>query len=200
MKEEQQKRLQGKVAVVTGASSGIGRGIALAMGREGAHVVINYHSHRETAEEVKNLIEEAGGKAVILHADVGHEAEAQQLIDTAIEHFGRLDILVNNAGIQQDSAFLEMTLEQWQRVIDTNLTFFMCQGSCQGVRKAGCAARALQSSRKHYLYQFSARRDSVGRPRQLYGGQRRHTNAYENFGAGAGQAQNTGKRHIAGSY
>jgi len=127
MKEEQPKRLAGKVAIVTGASSGIGRGIALGMGREGASVVINYHSHQETAEEVQKQIERSGGKAVILRADVGHEAEAQQLIDTAIEHFGRLDILVNNAGIQQDASFLEMTLEQWQKVIDTNLTGpFLC--------------------------------------------------------------------------
>ncbi|MBF9253708.1 SDR family oxidoreductase [Pontibacter sp. 172403-2] len=126
MKKEQ-KRLQDKVAVVTGASSGIGRGIALAMGREGAGVVINYHGHQESAEEVKQLIEAAGGQAVTLRADVGQEADAQLLIDTAIGHFGRLDILINNAGIQRDAAFLEMTLEQWQKVIDTNLTGpFLC--------------------------------------------------------------------------
>ncbi len=127
MKEEKQKRLAGKVAVVTGSSSGIGRGIAELMGSEGASIVINYHSDATEAAEVQQFIEQQGGKAVVVQADVAKPADAQKLIDTALEKFGGIDILVNNAGIQQDQNFLEMTLEEWQKVIDTNLTgHFLC--------------------------------------------------------------------------
>lgn len=125
--EKEQKRLHGKVAVVTGASSGIGRAIALAMGEAGASIVVNYHSDEESAKQVQQKIEAFGSKAVVLQANVAEQAAAQKLIDTALEEFGRLDILVNNAGVQKDQAFLDMTLEDWQKVIDTNLTgHFLC--------------------------------------------------------------------------
>lgn len=121
------ERLANKVAVVTGSSSGIGQGIAIAMGQAGAKVVINYHSDEEGAKETQRQIEQAGSKAVILQANVAKPEDAQKLIDTARESFGTVDILVNNAGVQQDQSFLEMTLEEWQKVIDTNLTgHFLC--------------------------------------------------------------------------
>jgi len=121
------KRLEGKVAVVTGASSGIGKGIALAMGREGAKVIVNYHTEEEPAQQVKQQIEAYGSQAEVVGADVSKPEEAQRLVDTALAHYGRLDILVNNAGIQQDQDFLEMRLDEWQKVIDTNLTgHFLC--------------------------------------------------------------------------
>lgn len=120
-------RLAGKVAVVTGASSGIGQGIAIAMGQAGAKVVINYHSDATGARQTQQQIEKAGGEAIIRQADVAKPEEAQELIEAAKEQFGAVDILVNNAGVQQDQAFLEMTLEEWQKVIDTNLTgHFLC--------------------------------------------------------------------------
>lgn len=120
-------RLAGKVAVVTGASSGIGQGIAVAMGRAGANVVINYHSDEDGARATQQQIEQGGSQAVIMQADVGKQEEVQQLIDAAIKHFGKLDILVNNAGVQQDKDFLEMTLEDWEKVMSTNLTgHFLC--------------------------------------------------------------------------
>ncbi len=121
------KRLEGQVAVVTGGSSGIGRGIAIAMGAEGARVVVNYHSNEEEAREVKEKIEAAGSKAVIVKGDVSNEEDVKNLISAATKEFGSLDILVNNAGIQNDDPLVDMSLEQWQKVIDTNLTgAFLC--------------------------------------------------------------------------
>lgn len=98
-------RLAGKVAVVTGASSGIGQGIAIAMGQAGAKVVINYHSDAAGARQTQQQIEKAGGEAIIRQADVAKPEEAQELIEAAKEQFGAVDILVNNAGVQQDQAF-----------------------------------------------------------------------------------------------
>lgn len=127
MKEEQQKRLQGKVAIVTGSSSGIGEGIALAMGREGANVVINYHSHRASAEQVQQQIEAAGSKAITVQADTGKPEDVARLFRAATDNFGTVDILVGNAGIQRDHNFLNMTLADWETVLNTNLTgYFLC--------------------------------------------------------------------------
>ncbi|RIJ34476.1 glucose 1-dehydrogenase [Pontibacter oryzae] len=120
-------RLAGKVAIVTGASSGIGQGIAIAMGQAGAHIVVNFHSDEEGALETQKQIKQAGGKAVTLEADVSKPEDAQLLVDTAIKQFGTVDILVNNAGVQQDQDFLKMSMEEWQTVIDINLTgHFLC--------------------------------------------------------------------------
>ncbi|MCC9135251.1 SDR family oxidoreductase [Pontibacter silvestris] len=127
MKTSNTKRLDGQVAIVTGASSGIGQGIAIAMGKEGAKVLINYHSDEEGANDTKKQIEEAGGKAVTLKANVSKEEDVQKIFSTAKEAFGTIDILVNNAGIQDDAPLLDMTLDQWQKVISTNLTGpFLC--------------------------------------------------------------------------
>jgi len=121
------KRLQGKVAIITGSSSGIGAGIALAMGREGANIIINYHSHKEPAEELQQQIEEAGSKAVVVQADTGNPEDVERLFKAATDNFGTVDILVSNAGIQRDQDFLHMTLEDWEKVINTNLTgYFLC--------------------------------------------------------------------------
>ena len=127
MKTINSKRLEGQVAVVTGSSSGIGQGIAIAMAREGARILINYHSDEAGANATKEQIEAAGGKAIIVKADVAKEAEVQQMFGAAIKEFGTIDILVNNAGIQADADLVDMTLEQWQKVLDTNLTGpFLC--------------------------------------------------------------------------
>lgn len=119
--------LDQQVAVVTGASSGIGQGIALAMADAGAAVVINYHSQEEAATEVVEHIARSGGRAIAVKADVGSEPEVDQLFDKAVEAFGRVDILVANSGIQRDAPIGEMTLDQWNQVIGTNLTGqFLC--------------------------------------------------------------------------
>ncbi|GHA79393.1 SDR family oxidoreductase [Pontibacter akesuensis] len=124
---ELDKRLAGKVAVVTGGSSGIGQAIAIMMGKAGAKVVINYHSDENGAREAQQKIESQGSQAVIMQADVAQPEDCQRLINTAVEQFGQLDILVNNAGVQKDSSFVDMTLEQWNKVISTNLTgHFLC--------------------------------------------------------------------------
>jgi 3-oxoacyl-[acyl-carrier protein] reductase len=114
-------RFEGKVAVVTGASRGIGRAIAQELGAEGAKVVVNYASSPEAAEEVAQAIQAAGGQASTFQADVGQVEQAKALIGHAIEHFGDLHILVNNAGIIRDGLILTMKEEDWDSVLQTNL-------------------------------------------------------------------------------
>ena len=121
------KLLKGQRALVSGASSGIGDAVALALGLAGADVLINYSHHREPAEALAAKIRESGPKAEAFQADVSKESEVQAMFQRAIDAFGGVDIVVSNAGIQQDSPFDQMTLSQWQRVIDVNLTGqFLC--------------------------------------------------------------------------
>jgi 3-oxoacyl-[acyl-carrier protein] reductase len=110
-----------KVALVTGASRGIGRAIALELGSQGARVAVNYHTQSEAAAEVAKAITDAGGEAVTFQADVGDFAEAQKLVKSTIEHFGDLHILVNNAGITRDGLIMTMSEKDWDDVIRTNL-------------------------------------------------------------------------------
>ena len=114
-------QLQGKVALVTGAARGIGRGIALTLAAEGARVAVNYVNRADAAAEVVRLIRERGGDAETLQADVGHYAEAERLVAGALSRFGRIDILVNNAGVVTRHPILDVPLEEWDRVIRTNL-------------------------------------------------------------------------------
>lgn len=119
--------LAGQRALVTGANSGIGAGVARALAAAGASVVVNYASSEERAQAVVNEINQAGGKAVAIRADVSKEFEVQAMFRSMFEQFGSIDILVNNAGLQKDAAFDEMTLEQWNTVIGVNLTGqFLC--------------------------------------------------------------------------
>ena len=113
-------RLTGKVAVVTGASRGIGRAIALRLAQEGAAVVINYNGSKERAQEVKTEIESAGGTAQ-MQCDVADAASCDEMFQTIIKEFGRIDILVNNAGITRDGLLMKMAEEDFDAVIDTNL-------------------------------------------------------------------------------
>jgi glucose 1-dehydrogenase len=116
------KPLNGQIALVTGASSGIGEGVAKALAEAGAHVAINYHSHAEPAQKLAAEIEALGGEALAVGADVSSEAETDAMFDAVIERFGTVDIVVANSGLQQDASFKTMTLDQWRKVIDTNLT------------------------------------------------------------------------------
>lgn len=113
--------LKDKVAVVTGASNGIGREIALTLAQRGASVIINYRSSAEKAEKLKEELLSMNLQAETFRADVSDFSEAQSLIDFAIQKFGRLDILVNNAGITADNLVLRMTEEDFDRVINVNL-------------------------------------------------------------------------------
>jgi glucose 1-dehydrogenase len=119
--------LAGQKALVTGASSGIGRAIALALGAAGADVVVNYAGGEARAEEVVAAIREGGVRAYAQQADVSQEAEVQAMFRRMIDAFGTIDILVNNAGLQRDAPFHQMTLDQWNTVIGVNLTGqFLC--------------------------------------------------------------------------
>ena len=120
-------RLEGQIAIVTGANSGIGKAIAIEMAREGATVVINWIVNEEASEEMVREIHDFGGKAIHHRADVSKEDEVIAMFERTIEEFGTVDILVNNAGLQRDAAFHEMTLKEWQFVLDVNLTGqFLC--------------------------------------------------------------------------
>ncbi|MGD1941539.1 MAG: 3-oxoacyl-[acyl-carrier-protein] reductase [Leptolyngbyaceae cyanobacterium] len=116
-----------QVAVVTGASRGIGRATAIALAAEGAHVVVNYARSSEAADEVVATITSDGGSAIALQADVSKADQVDALIKATTEKWGRVDVLVNNAGITRDTLLLRMKPEDWQAVIDLNLTgVFLC--------------------------------------------------------------------------
>jgi 3-oxoacyl-[acyl-carrier protein] reductase len=130
--------LQDRVAVVTGASRGIGRGIAVRLALEGARVVVNHRSSGEGAEATATAIRAAGGEALVIQADVSQFDEAQRLIKEAVEVFGRIDILVNNAGTTQDTLLMMMKEAQWDEVIATNLksVFNCCKAAARPMVKA----------------------------------------------------------------
>jgi len=134
--------VEGRVSVVTGASRGIGRAIAVALGQGGGQVVVNYVGQEERARETALLVEEAGGRAIVEQGDVGRAADAKRLIEVALAAFGRIDTLVNNAGVTRDTLILRMKDEDWDEVINTNLrgAFHMIRGVARPMMKqrSGC--------------------------------------------------------------
>lgn len=124
-------QLQGKVAVVTGGSLGIGAGIARRLAAEGAAVTLDYFSHRDAADAVATDILRAGGKALVVQADVSQVADVQRLVAQAVSQFGRLDILINNAGVEQPTPFENVTEQQWdhQLAVDLKGVFFAAQAA-----------------------------------------------------------------------
>lgn len=121
--------LENKIAVVTGAGRGIGRGIALALAREGAMVVVNYNGSKDRAEEVVRTIEEAGGKAAAIQCNISDFEAAKEFFANVVKEYGKIDILVNNAGITKDNLMMKMSEEEFQSVIQTNLA-----GTFHGVK------------------------------------------------------------------
>lgn len=121
--------LENKIAVVTGAGRGIGRGIALALAREGAMVIVNYNGSKERAEEVVRTIEEAGGKAAAIQCNISDFEAAKEFFANVVKEYGKIDILVNNAGITKDNLMMKMSEEEFQSVIQTNLA-----GTFHGVK------------------------------------------------------------------
>ena len=113
--------LDGKTALVTGASRGIGRAIALCLAAEGARVAINYAGNVKAAEEVKAAIEAAGGTAILCQADIADSAAVEAMVANVVKEFGTIDILVNNAGITRDALLMRMKDEDFAKVLDTNL-------------------------------------------------------------------------------
>ncbi len=122
-------QLDKKIAVVTGADSGIGRGIALQLAQEGATVVINYAHARDKAEVVLQEIEQKGGQGTIIQANVGDYQQAMRLIGQAVEKYGRIDILCNNAGMEIHSPFVDVTEQDFDRVLSIDLTRRPCYAS-----------------------------------------------------------------------
>ncbi|ALF55668.1 3-ketoacyl-ACP reductase [Nostoc piscinale CENA21] len=124
---ENLQSLKGKVAIITGGSRGIGKAIALELSKYGASVVVNYANSSTAADSVVTEITSVGGQALALQADVSQADQVEALINATTEKFGRIDILVNNAGITRDTLLLRMKPEEWQAVIDLNLTgVFLC--------------------------------------------------------------------------
>jgi 3-oxoacyl-[acyl-carrier protein] reductase len=126
-------RLEGRVALVTGASLGIGRATAARLARDGATVAVNYRSHGGEAEALAAEIAQQGGKAEAFAGDVSRADECQRLVDAVQKRFGRLDILINNAGIVRDNLLLTMDDEEWRAVLATNLdgTFYCCRAAAR---------------------------------------------------------------------
>jgi glucose 1-dehydrogenase len=144
-------RLSGKVAIVTGSSSGIGQSIATRLAAEGATVVIDYRNHPEGAEETKKQIEAAGGKSITLQADVSKLADVQRLVDESWQQLGSCDILVNNAGIEKPADFWDVTEQDYDAVLDVNLkgAFFLTQAFVRRLREAKRPGRIINISSVH---------------------------------------------------
>jgi glucose 1-dehydrogenase len=144
-------RLQNKVAVITGASLGIGSAIALAFAREGAAVAVDYRSHPDEAEQIVDQIERSGGRATSVHADVSSPEDVKNLIQRAVEEFGRLDVMINNAGMEEKMPFLDTPLEVWNRTIAVNLTgaWLGCQEAARQMVNQGGSGRIINVSSVH---------------------------------------------------
>lgn len=132
-------KLDGKVALVTGSSRGIGRAIALRLSRDGAKVVVNYAGSADKAKEVVATIEANAGQAIAVQADIGKTADIHRLFDQTIEHFGQVDILVNNAGTTFYKAIAQVTEEEFDKIFAINVkgTFFACQQAAQRMADGG---------------------------------------------------------------
>jgi glucose 1-dehydrogenase len=144
-------RLQNKVAIVTGASSGIGRTIALAFAGEGAAVTVDYVGNQDEAEAVVAQIEDSGGKALAVRADITTREDVEGLVRETVEQLGRLDVMVNNAGIENRMPFLETPLEVWNKIIAVNLTgpWLGCQVAAKRMAEQGEPGRIINISSIH---------------------------------------------------
>jgi glucose 1-dehydrogenase len=142
--------LHGQRALVTGASSGIGRAVALALGEAGADVVVNYRSGESEARSVAETIRSYGRRAIAHQADVSNEREIVEMFRRAIDELGTIDILINNAGLQKDAPLHEMTLEQWNAVIAVNLTgqFLCAREAVREFRRRGVVSEVSRAAGK----------------------------------------------------
>ncbi|MGO8793691.1 MAG: SDR family oxidoreductase [Candidatus Sulfotelmatobacter sp.] len=144
-------RLQEKVAIITGAASGIGQAIAAGFVREGANVVVDYVGKPGVADDTLMKVRAAGGRGIAVEADVSDPAQVQNLIDQTVSTFGRLDILVNNAGVEFKHPFLEFPLDLWQKIIAIDLTgpFLCAQAAARQMVRQGAGGRIINISSVH---------------------------------------------------
>ena len=144
-------RLAGKVAIVTGSGSGIGKAIAIRLASEGASVVVDYRNHIEQAQDTKAKVEAAGGKAILVQADVSILTDTENLVDQAFKQLGRCDILVNNAGVEIESPFWDVTEKDYDTVLNVNLkgAFFLTQAFVRRLRDAKQPGRVINISSVH---------------------------------------------------
>ena len=139
--------LNGKVALVTGASRGIGKGIAISLAKAGANVIVNYFGSKASAEEVVAEIKSYGRDSIAIHADVSNELDVKNMFKGIIEHFGRLDILINNAGTTRSEDIFDIELENWNKIINTNLTSaFLCSKEAMKIMRDQHYGKIVQIS------------------------------------------------------
>src|SRR5215472_10355289 len=132
----EQKQLAGKVALVTGAGSGIGHAIAERFGNEGACVVVNYFGFEQEAEELAAKLTATGCQSIALKADVSSSTDVAAMVDQAVKTFGHLDVLVNNAGVESSAPFLDITEDSWDRMLNIDLKgAFLCAQACGRVMR-----------------------------------------------------------------
>ena len=143
--------LKGKVAIVTGGNSGIGKAIVLALAEQGANIVIDFVAHPEATEALEKQVHALGDQAIGVDADVSKVADLEMLVARTVEAFGRLDIMVNNAGIETRTSVLDTTEEQYQRVMDINLksAFFGTQIAAKQMIKQGTGGRIINMTSVH---------------------------------------------------
>lgn len=147
-----ERKLEGKVALITGSDSGIGQAIAVAYAREGAKVIITYHSDKDGAEETLQKVKEVGSFGIVLAVDVSNESKVEAMFDEALKEFGDLNILVNNAAVNGAGIKLaDMSTEHWNKTIQTNLTgYFFCCRRFINIRKAkGGGGKIINISSVH---------------------------------------------------
>jgi 3-oxoacyl-[acyl-carrier protein] reductase len=153
------RRLEGKVAVVTGSSRGIGRAIAERFAAEGAMVTVNYVGNEREAQAVADSIKKDGGDALSVRADVSSAADVRNLVDATVDHFGRVDILVNNAGVMITKPVLETTEDDWDRTIDINLKgAYLCSKEVAPIMLRQETGKIIMMSSNSGLYHPSAMR------------------------------------------
>lgn len=143
--------LRGKVVVITGASSGLGRAMAVRFGSEGAKVVVNYFNNEEDGKKVAQEVQDAGGEAIWVQGDVSKEQDVKSLIAQAAQAFGSVDIMINNAGIENEVPSEKLTLEDWNKVIQTNLTgmFLGCREAISYMLDHGIKGNVINMSSVH---------------------------------------------------
>ncbi|MCI2253997.1 glucose-1-dehydrogenase [Domibacillus sp. PGB-M46] len=143
--------LKGKAVVITGASSGLGRAMAVRFGREGAKVAVNYYQNEEDGKKVAQEVQQAGGEAIWLQGDVSKEQDVKALITKTAEAFGSVDIMINNAGIENEVPSEKLSLDDWNKVIDTNLTgmFLGCREAISYMLDHGIKGNVINMSSVH---------------------------------------------------